>query len=76
MKVKITSGPFAGRFIGPNIYGMVTNPMLREHPQIGLTGLPYSLYVQVQAATGFIETKAREVQAILKQNGLDSELVP
>jgi hypothetical protein len=44
-KIKITSGNYAGRFVGPNIGGgLTTNADLLVDPEIAISGLPYSLY--------------------------------
>jgi hypothetical protein len=75
-RIKITSGEHAGRFIGPNVGGLITNPELHKNPEVRLVGTPYSLYVQERAATQYFDdAKAAEVQAELKALGLKSELV-
>ena len=75
-KIKITSGNYAGRFVGPNIGGgLTTNADLLVDPEIAISGLPYSLYKKKRAANLFVKAKAIQVQAALKTIGLDSELV-
>jgi len=44
-KIKITSGDYAGRFVGPNIGGgPTTNADLFVDPETTISGLPYSLH--------------------------------
>ena len=76
-RVKVTSGNYKGRFIGPNIgRGLVTNPALLETPQVPLSGTDFSLYAQEDAANRFFPEKAAEVQKQLTSLGLTCELVP
>jgi hypothetical protein len=76
MKVRITSEPYTGRYVGPTFSGLITNPALISNPPIMLTGSSYSAYVQEEPATNFFEHKAIDVQGELKKLGLNSELVP
>jgi hypothetical protein len=76
MKVRITSEPFAGRYVGQTLTGARRNPALIANPEIVLPGSPYALFVQEEAATRFFEPKAIEVQAELKKRRLNSILVP
>jgi hypothetical protein len=76
MKVRVTSEPYVGRFVGPILSGLRTNPTLVANPEVVLPGSPYALYVQEEAATLFFEPKAIAVQAELQNLGLNSVLVP
>ncbi len=75
MKVRITTGDYAGRYVGPNFSGLRTNPSLLASPEVKLPGTPYSLFTQEQVANSYSEEKAVKVQAELKALGLGSELV-
>ena len=74
-KIKITTGDGAGRYVGPNIGGLVTNPVLRDNREVKVPGTKYSLYAQQEAATSFFDHAAPAVQAELKALGYGSELV-
>jgi len=74
-KIKITSGDYAGRFVGPNIGGgLTTNADLLVDPETAISGLPYSLYKKTRRES-VCGAKAARMQAALKAIGLDSELV-
>jgi hypothetical protein len=75
MKIQVTTGDYQGRYVGPNFFGLRTNPILIASPEIKLPGKPYSLFTQEQAATNFPEAKALEVQAELRTLGFDSVLI-
>ncbi len=75
MKIRITSGEHKGRYVGPNFSGLRTNADLIANPEIKLSGTPYSLFVQEDAALNYIEVKALQVQSELKAIGLNSELI-
>jgi hypothetical protein len=74
-KVRVTSGPYKGRFVGPVFLGLRTNPVLYEDPEVQVDGTPYCLFAQEEAASQYFDEKAAKVQAQLKAVGLDSELV-
>jgi hypothetical protein len=75
MKVKIVSGEYAGRFVGPHYMGLRTNPALLANPEVPVPGTPYYLFAQEAAATGYPQARAEQVQAELKAVGVESELV-
>ncbi len=75
MKIKVTSGEYAGRFIGQNLMGLITNPAILNNPPIPLVDIPYSLHALPQMAMAFPEAKARAIQAQLAVIGLSSEIL-
>lgn len=72
-RIKITSGPYAGRYVGGHYsgMGMVTNPDMRETPPVNITGANYGLWAQHGGATEFFQTAS--IQAELKALGIESE---
>jgi hypothetical protein len=74
-RIRITTGPNAGRYVGPNIGGLVTNKELLENREVKVPGTKYSLYAQEGAANKYFENPAAGVQAELKAKGYESELV-
>ena len=75
-RVKVTSGEYAGRVLGPNIgQGIVTNPELLKSREVRLGNTEFSLYAQERAGTAFFPDKAQQVQKLLTSLGLTSELV-
>jgi len=67
-RVRITSGPYKGRFIGARVAGFVG-------PEISISNTVYSLHDQARVAARFFDRTATQVQTELKSMGLDSELV-
>ena len=76
MKIRITSEPYAGRYVGPIVSGLRTDPALIADREIVPPESPYALYVQEEFATRFVEPKAIRVQVEIKNLGLNSALVP
>jgi hypothetical protein len=74
-RLVVSSGEYKGRYIGPNIAGLVTNPELRANPQVPIPGATYSMYVQQQPATQFFEANVPRIQAELKNFGIETEIV-
>ena len=76
MKIRISSGEYKGRYVGPTFGGLRTNPTLIKDPEVQVPGTSYFLYVQSEVATNYLQQDAAaQVQAELKSIGLDSELV-
>ena len=71
--VIVSAGEHKGRYVGPNYFGMRTNPALTSSPEIRLEGLPYSLWTQLEMARNYDAQKASEIQAGLKAIGIESE---
>jgi hypothetical protein len=75
-RIRITNGPNAGRYVGPNIGGgLITNKELLANREVKVPGTKYSLYAQDGAGTQFFENAAPGVQAELKALGYTTELV-
>ncbi len=76
LRIRITFGEHAGRYVGPNIGGgLITNPELLKNREVKVPGTEHSLYAQEDMATKFFEGKTEGVQAELKKFGYESELV-
>jgi len=74
--VKVKSGDYKGRMVGPNIGGgLITNQELLANREVKVLGTKYSLYAQERGATKFFEQAVAGVQAELKQHGIETELV-
>lgn len=74
-RIRITAGAHTGRFIGPNIEGLITNQELLKDREVRLPGTKYSLYAQERGATQFFENVAPDVQAELKKLGYETETI-
>ncbi|MGC1638123.1 MAG: hypothetical protein WA744_21915, partial [Candidatus Acidiferrales bacterium] len=73
-RIKITSGQYAGRYVGPNFSdGLVTSPEHIASRDVGIPGTQYSLYEQLRSATEYLPGAADRVQKQLKNLGYDSE---
>lgn len=67
-RVRITSGPYKGRFIGTRVAGFTG-------PEISLSNTVYSLHDQARVAARFVDRTAAQIQIELKSMGLNSELI-
>jgi hypothetical protein len=74
-RIKITKGEHAGRYVGPNIGGQITNKELLANREVKVPSTKYSLYAQERGATQFFENAAPGVQEELRKLGYESELV-
>ena len=75
MRIRITTGEYAGRFVGSNLGGLITNKELLANREVKVPGTKYSLYAQESGATQFLDMAAPGVQAELKALGYGTELV-
>jgi len=74
-RIRITSGQYAGRYVGPNSSDVVvTAPGLPATREVKVSGTPYCLYEQMRAATEFLQRSGETAQMQLKNLGYDSEL--
>ncbi|MGD0156932.1 MAG: hypothetical protein ABSB50_12610 [Terracidiphilus sp.] len=71
----VRGGENAERWIGENIRGLRTNLALIQNPEVPVPGTGYSLFTQRELAFDFIDANAVEVQARLKERGVETELV-
>ena len=67
-RIRITSGPYKGRFIGARVAGFTG-------PEISISHCVYSLHDQAGVAARFFDLRAAQVQTELKAMGHDSELI-
>ena len=74
-KIRITSGPQNGWYLGVSINAkLIPEPSVPE-PSVRLGDVSYPLYEQAEAGFDFLAEKVEEIQAQLKLVGLESELV-
>jgi hypothetical protein len=67
-RIRITSGPYKGRFIGAHVTGFTG-------PEISLSHSVYPLHDQPRAAARFFDRRASQLQTELKAMGINSELI-
>jgi hypothetical protein len=73
--VRITSGEFAGRYVGMRFNGgLVTNPEVQRNPPVNV-GTNYGLWAQERAATRFFENNAAPALRELNALGIRAELI-
>jgi hypothetical protein len=74
-RIRITAGAHTGRFVGPNIGGLITDQRLQENPGVTVPNTIYSLYVQEGIANQFLEDAVPKVQAELKKLSYETETI-
>jgi hypothetical protein len=76
-RIRITSGQYQGRYVGPNSGGTVmATPEQIANREVKVPGTRYCLYAQMRDATECLQGNAEAAQKQLKNLGYDSELVP
>ena len=76
-RVRITSGPYRGRYVGPNSGDtVVATPEQTANREVDVPGTRYCLYEKMRDATECLQGNAETAQKQLKNLGYDSELVP
>jgi hypothetical protein len=74
-RIRITSGPYTGRYVGLNSSdAVVSTPELPAVRGVKIPGTRYSLYEQKPAATEFLQRDGEATQLQLKNLDYDSEL--
>jgi hypothetical protein len=74
-KIRIASGEHQGFYVGPANSGLLTQPKADADEALLLKGFTYMLYTQEGAAIHFGSSVALQVQAELRDLGVDSELI-
>ena len=74
-KIRIASGEHQGFYVGPASSGLLTRPKADADEALLLRGFTYMLYTQEGAAIHFGSSVALQVQAELRDLGVDSELI-
>jgi hypothetical protein len=74
-KIRIASGEHHGFYVGPATSGLLTQPTADADKALSLNGFSYKLYTQESAAIRFGGAVALQVQAELRDIGVDSELI-
>ena len=74
-RIRIASGALNGFYVGPQDSQSLAQPTSQAEQALSLKGFSYLLYTQEDAATCFGSSVALDVQADLRQLGVDSELI-
>ncbi len=74
-KIRIASGEHQGLYVGPASNGLLTRSTSDADRALPLNGFSYLLYTQESAAICFGGSVALQVQAELRDIGVDSELI-
>jgi hypothetical protein len=74
-KIRIASGQHQGFYVGPRVAVLLAQSMQQDERPLPLEGLNYMLYTLESSAICFGSSAALEVQADLRNLGVDSELI-
>ena len=74
-KIRIASGEYQGFYVGATDSGVLTGLTADEDRALSVNGFSYMLYTQETAAIIFGSSAALQVQAELRDLGIDSELI-
>jgi hypothetical protein len=75
-RIRITSGEYAGRYVGPSFGGgLMTDAELAASREVRIPDTSYSLFPEMRHATEYLPGGAEAVQAQLRDVGYDSEMV-